>query len=130
MVKESKMELPVQTMVGNLLASITLAAALGSGLLTAPVRAAEPNSSEIQFEDLDPFTRGASIPADADPGTIRFVKVKTAKVRTKIKYETDANYCAEAVSRDPGGSLYCPRVQTESFATAYEVTYSFRGSAL
>jgi hypothetical protein len=90
----------------------------------------DPSSLKVQVEDLHPFTHFALIPAGSDLRTIRFENAKTVEVPTKIIYTTDTDYCAELAFRDPGGSMYCRRMQTESPTTAYEVTYSFRGQPL
>jgi hypothetical protein len=121
---------------------VTLGAVLCGGLLGPLLRAEplkkqtsvvnnSPVSPSVQVEDLHPFTRLAYIPADTDMRTIRFEKVNTVKVPTKITYTTDTNYCAElAFLRDPGGSMECPRRRAGSLTTAYEVTYSYRGQPL
>jgi hypothetical protein len=89
-----------------------------------------PGNLSVQVEDLHPFTHFALIPAGSDVRTIRFEHAKTVEVPTKIIYTTDADYCAELIFRDPGQSMYCPRVQTGSPVKAYEITYSFRGQPL
>jgi hypothetical protein len=85
---------------------------------------------EMQIEDLRPFTHFASIPADSDPASIKFEKVKATKVFTERKSAMDPGYCYDLQFRDPGGSMYCPSVQEGSPALAYEVTYSFTGQPL
>lgn len=86
--------------------------------------------SGVQIKDSQPFTHLAQIPADANKGTIRFERVKVVKVPTRITYTMDPSYCEELAFRDPGGSMYCPSVQTGSPAVAYEVTYSYIGQSL
>jgi len=90
----------------------------------------EPSGAKVQVQDLHPFTHFAYIPAGSDLSTIRFEKAKTVEVAIKIRYRTDTDYCAELPFRDPGGSMLCPCSETESLATAYKVTYSFRGQPL
>lgn len=105
---------------------------VSSGLmvsLVSPAGAAK-HGPKTYVEDLHPFTHFASIPADSDPGTIKFEKVKATKVFTERKSTTDAGYCDELQFRDPGGSMYCPYVQQESPVPAYEVTYSYKGEPL
>jgi hypothetical protein len=85
---------------------------------------------QSQIEDLHPFTHFASIPANSDPASIKFKKVKATKVFTKRKSTMDSGYCQGLQFTDPGGSMYCPYVQDESPALAYEVTYSFTGQPL
>jgi hypothetical protein len=120
---------------------VTLGALLCGGLVGSCLRAQaadnetgvvidDPSSLKVQVEDLHPFTHFALIPVGSDVSTIRFENAKTVKVPTKITYTTDTDYCAELAFRDPGGSMYCPRMQTESLTTAYEITYSFRGQPL
>ena len=120
---------------------VTLGALLSGGLLGSCLRAQaaenktgivfdDPSSLKVQVEDLHPFTHFALIPAGSDVRTIRFENAKTVEVPTKMIYTTDTDYCAELAFRDPGGSMYCPRIQDESLTTAYEITYSFRGQPL
>ena len=101
-------------------------------LLAASVAAARSDKRGvgIQIEDLNPFTHIASIRADSDPASIKFEKVKATKVFTERKSVMDPGYCDDLQFRDPGGSMYCPYVQEESPALAYEVTYSFTGQPL
>lgn len=87
-------------------------------------------SGETQIKDLHPFTHFNSIPATSDPATIKFERVKATKVFTKVKSTMDPGYCDNLQFRDPGGSMYCPYTQEESPASAYEVTYSFKGQPL
>ena len=101
-------------------------------LPAASVAAAKPDKRGvgIQIEDLYPFTHTAFIPADSDPASIKFEKVKATKVFTEWKSTIDPGYCYDLQFRDPGGSMYCPYVQQQSPALAYEVTYSFTGQPL
>jgi hypothetical protein len=101
-------------------------------LLAVSVAATRPDKrgAGIQIEDLYPFTHVASIPADSDPASIKFEKVKGTKGFTERKSTMDPGYCYDLQFRDPGGSMYCPSVQEESPALAYEVTYSFTGQPL
>jgi hypothetical protein len=85
---------------------------------------------DTQTGDLHPFTHFVSIPADSDPATIKFEKVKTTKVFTKVKSTSNPGYCKDLQFRDPGGSMYCPHIQEESPEPAYEVTYSYSGQPL
>jgi len=121
--------------------SLTLGALLCGGLLGSCFRAQaadnetgvvtyDPSSLKVQVQDLHPFTHFALLPAGSDVRTIRFENAKTVEVATKIIYTTDTDYCAELAFRDPGGSTYCQRMQTESPTAAYEITYSFRGQPL
>jgi hypothetical protein len=85
---------------------------------------------ETQTADLHPFTHFASIPASSDPETIKFEQVKARKVFTGLKSTRDPRYCNNVQFNEPSGSMYCPLLQHESPATAYEVTYSFKGEPL
>lgn len=98
--------------------------------VTAQPFFAQNTARETQFEDLHPFTHFVSIPADSDPATIRFEKVKTTEVFTKVKSTSNLGSCEGLQFRDPGGSMYCPYIQEESPEPAYEVTYSYRGQPL
>src|ERR1700739_379074 len=88
------------------------------------------HGSEIQLEDLHPFTHSVSIPATSDPATIKFEKVKVTKIFTKRKSTMNVGYCEELKFREPGGSMYCSHSQSESPASAYEVTYSYSGEPM
>jgi hypothetical protein len=98
--------------------------------VTAQPILAQNNTRDTQIEDLHPFTHFVSIPADSDPATIKFEKVKTTNVFRKVKSTSNPGYCEDLQFRDPGGSMYCPYVQEESSETAYEVTYSYHGQPL
>jgi hypothetical protein len=102
------------------------------GLLVASVAAArsDKHGVEIQIEDLHPFTHLASIPADSDPESIKFEKVKATKVFTERRSTIEPRYCDDLQFRDPGGSMYCSQVHEGSPTLAYEVTYSFTGQPL
>jgi hypothetical protein len=97
---------------------------------TTATLAARSDASRVQVKELQPFTHVAQIPADSDKGTIRFEGAKIVQVPTRITYTMDPRYCEEVAFRDPGGSMYCPSLQTGSPATAYEVTYSYIGQPM
>lgn len=99
------------------------------GLLVPSLPAAEPVEAiatvpQAQTEDQHPFTHLAYIPADAELGTIRLEGVSRVHVPSWIMHTADANYCAEAAFRDPGGSAFCPSTGGVVSAVAYQVTYS------
>jgi hypothetical protein len=75
-----------------------------------------------EITDLHPFTRVAYIPVGADLSSIEFERIETVKVATKRKFITSR---CEVGYQEPGGSMYCPYIQDESPAAAYEVSYSF-----
>jgi hypothetical protein len=89
----------------------------GAVLLPQPFFAAEA---------LHPFTHQAFLPATAQTATITFRTVKATKVVTTVSSTMDPDYCKDLQFRDPGGSLYCPYIQYQSPAHAYEVTYSYK----
>ena len=89
-----------------------------------------PPSFAQDTADFHPFTHFASIPASFDPAMIQFEKVRAMKVFTEVKSIRDPGYCHNLQGNEPGGSMYCPFIQHESPATAYEVTYSFKGEPL
>jgi hypothetical protein len=84
----------------------------------------------VQISDLHLFTHFASIPAISNPATIKFERLEATKLLTKAKYASDSRYCEELKFRDPGGSMYCPYSQSMTSASAYRVTYSYRGRPL
>jgi hypothetical protein len=74
----------------------------------------------VQIEGLNPFTHIAYIPAEADLATIRFEKIRMTSLPTTVKHDADPSYCAEAASRDRGGSIFCPSATPGSFVQAYD----------
>jgi hypothetical protein len=99
------------------------------GITTQPFFA-QNITQDTQIEELHPFTHFVSIPAGSDPATIKFERLRATKVFTKVKSTRNPGYCKDLQFRDPGGSVYCPYNQSESPATAYEVTYSYHGQPL
>ena len=111
-------------------------ALVGMGLMAPPFFAQDAAAGSAQsgiethIADLHPFTHFASIPAGSDTETIKFESVKAAKVFTKVLSRRGPGYCNNVQRNEPGGSMYCPFIKDESPATAYEVTYSFKGEPL
>jgi hypothetical protein len=111
-------------------------ALVGMGLMAPPFFAQNAAAGSAQsgvqthIADIHPFTHFASIPASSDTETIKFESVKAANVFTKMRSTRDPGYCDNVQLNEPGGSMYCPFIQDESPATAYEVTYSFKGGPL
>jgi hypothetical protein len=119
--------------IGLTLISLTLASGivLGRDSNDSTIGLTAKSSASIAQEiELQSFTHVARIPADSDTGTIRFEKAKMVRVPTRIAYTINPSYCEGLAFRDPGGSAYCPYMQTGSPATAYEVTYSYVGKPL
>jgi hypothetical protein len=81
--------------------------------------------SVIKVNDLNRFDHGAQIPADADLASIKLRGVKLVSVPTKLEWNYDPSYCSELAFRDPGGSMYCPRIKFKGQERAYELTYSY-----
>ena len=85
-----------------------------SGALLVPsvhgshLKAPAANDPNVQTEALKPFTHIAYIPAQFEPGSIRFENVKMVQVPVTIQRRMDATYCAGLAFRDPGGSAFCP----------------------
>src|SRR5271166_467792 len=73
----------------------------GHGTIGAPVAAVRPSG---QMDQLNPFTHVASIPAIADPSTIRFEKLRMVELASKTKTTTDTQNCKERKFRDPDGT--------------------------
>ena len=112
--------------------AIRLGVLLCAGLLLPSLPAAEAVSASVtvpegQTENLHHFTHLAYIPATLEPGTIRFEGIKRVNVPVTIKHTADANYCAQAAFREPGGSMFCPSTGAVVSAVAYDVTYSYTG---
>ncbi len=91
----------------------------GHGTIAAPVK---------QGDQLNPFTNVASIPAGVDPSTIRFEKLKTVELASKVSTSTDPN-CKEKQFREPDGSN-CQTVKVEEKVPAVEAMYSYNGTVL
>jgi hypothetical protein len=119
-----------ETMLQNLVSSITVTALLGVGMLAVPAVAGDAAARTSQTQDLRPFTHFARIPAGSDPATIRLEKIRSVKVPISVEYTTDAAYCRELAFRDPGGSMYCPEARTIGTVSAFEATYSYTGQRL
>lgn len=119
---------------------VSLGAVLCGGLLVSSLRAAAPDQQPsgtneltdktVQIEDVHPFTHLAYIPAGSDLSTIIFEKANKVEVYTKRRYTLHTDYCSDLAFRDPGGSMFCPSIETEEPTTAFQVTYSFRGQPL
>jgi hypothetical protein len=112
----------------------TILALISMGIMAQPFFAEDASNrllvGSVAAADLHPFTHLASIPADSDPESIKFAKVRATKVFTERNSSMDPGYCDDLQFRDPGGSMYCPHVQEGSPALAYEVTYSFTSQPL
>ena len=80
-----------------------------------------------EIGDLQPFTHIAYIPASTDLSSIKIKGIKAVKVTTKARSVMNPQQCKESSAREPGGSMYCPYMTSESSVPAYEVTYSFTG---
>jgi hypothetical protein len=102
---------------------------IGVGVTAQPFFA-QDTTKRTQIEVLHPFTHFVSIPGDSDPATIKFEKVKTTNIFTRVKSTSNLDSCEDLQFRDPGGSMYCHYIQEESPETAYEVTYSYTGQPL
>src|ERR1700722_11780642 len=83
-----------------------------------------------QVDQLNPFSHTASIPAIADPSTIRFEKLKMVDLASKTRTTTlDANACKERQFREPDGSS-CQTITVEERVKALEAMYSYNGPVL
>jgi len=94
-----------------------------SVMCVAPL--AHADASHVTTEALHPFTHVAQIPNGADLNSIRFERARLVRVPTAMREGTDTQYCEEALSRDPGGSAFCPSTTADSYVQAYVVTWSF-----
>jgi hypothetical protein len=95
----------------------------GQGTIGAPVK-----QSNAETAELNPFSHVASIPANVDPASIRFEKLKTVDVASKTKVTTDPQHCKELQFRDPGTG--CQTTTVEERVKAIEAKYSFNGLAM
>ncbi len=98
--------------------------------IASTVSAQEAGNAPAVSREIDPFTHIARIPAGADLASIKFQGVKVVTVPTKTVVTSDAHYCDQATRRDSAGSMFCPAIQPEAFARAYQVTYSYEGPSL
>jgi len=100
---------------------ITLAIAIFAGTPSAIAT----HAGDVKLAVLHPYTHSANIPADADLSTIHWRGVKRVKV--PVSEVTDWRSCQQYSTAEPGGSIYCPQTTHESYAEAYQVTYSYTG---
>ena len=96
----------------------------GAGTIAVPIKEANTQAGE-----LNPFNHAATIPASVDPSTIRFEKLKTVELASKMKTTTDAQDCKERQFREPDGSN-CQKVMVEERVKAVEAMYSYSGLEL
>ena len=118
------------TTVALLSGVVSLPSLRGADTHNSTIMLARPNGNGAQTEEVHPFTHVAYIPADADPTSIRFSKIRLVKVGSRISYTDDRAYCQQLAFRDPGGSIACPSSHTDAYVPAYEVTYSYVGQPL
>jgi hypothetical protein len=93
----------------------------GQGTIAAPTAA--------QRGELSVFTHVATIPANVDPSTIRFEKLKTVDLASKTQTTTDVAKCKELQFRDPDGSN-CQTTTVQERVKAIEAQYSYNGLAI
>ena len=103
--------------------------ALGAASAMAGSKATETPSITVKVEELHPFTHLASLPDGSDLSSIKFEGVRIVRVATRKKSVTDPGSCALAAHGE-SGSERCPYTEFQARATAYEVTYSYRGRPL
>lgn len=118
------------TTVALLSGVVSLTLLRAEDTVNSTIMPARANGNGAQTEELQPFTHVAYIPADADPTSIRFSKMRLVNVASKISYAFDRAYCEQLAFRDPGGSIACPSFHTDASVPAYEVTYSYVGEPL
>jgi hypothetical protein len=101
---------------------------LCGGALAGIAAGQTPKSADVEHVlSVQPFTHVASLPAEVDPATIHFEKVRKISVATEVKYVTNDRECAERMFRDPDGSTCTGSAEKQNFVPAYEVTYSYMG---
>ncbi len=86
----------------------------------------QSRNTKVTITDLKPFTHTTTLPAVDNLDTFQFESAKAVQVPIRIKRTKDPEGCAALEFRDPGGSINCPRIETET-CTAYKVSYSYRG---
>ena len=106
-------------------------AAFGAAVFTAyPASQAPANRSQnVEVVDLNPFTSGAQIPADANVSSIKLKRIKVVQLPTK-RIATSNKFPCEPSNRDPDGTAFCPSLTYTSLEAAIEVTYSFDAPAM
>jgi hypothetical protein len=131
-VRGSETKIEARTTAGRIpkLAIFQKACGLAISLAAVLPGSSANAQSIITFADRNPFSNLAKIPADADLGSIQFRAAKHVSVPTKVRLVQNQSYCEELAFRERGGSMYCPYIQTEAAAPAYEVTYSYTASPL
>ena len=98
--------------------------------VVATVSAQGTNQRLTGSPSLETGAHVARIPVGSNLSSIRFEGVKTVLIPTQNKVSIDTRYCAEAAVRDPGGSMYCPAVEPETYVRVYQLTYSYEGQPL
>src|SRR5262249_40440572 len=76
--------------------------------------------------EVNPFNHVASIPATADPATIRLENLKMVDLASKTQATTDPQTCKERQFREPDGQP-CEAVKVLDHVKAIEANYSFIG---
>jgi len=84
---------------------------------------------DVTTAAIDPFTHTVSIPATVDPATIRFEKLKSVELASKIETTTNTTDCKERQFRDPDGTS-CQSVKVIERVKALEASYSYVGPEL
>jgi hypothetical protein len=85
--------------------------------------------TDVTTAAIDPFTHTVSIPTTVNPATIRFEKLKSVDLASKIETTTNAADCKERQFRDPDGSS-CQSVKVIERVKALEASYSYVGPEL
>jgi len=84
---------------------------------------------DVTTAAIDPFTHTVSIPATVDPATIRFEKLKSVELASKIETTNKTADCKERQFRDPDGTS-CQSVKVIERVKALEASYSYVGPEL
>jgi len=84
----------------------------------------------VEIRDLQPFTHIAYIPVGAVPSSLKVEGVKAVQLATRLRYQTNPQYCEERLAAEPATALDCSRTTAESRVPAYEVSYSFSGQPM
>jgi hypothetical protein len=104
---------------------------LAIGLAVTVLVSAAASEPAVTVRELQPFSHEALIPAGSDVSSIRLERVKLVKAPTSIRLVNGGSYCEQEQSfRDPGGSAYCPSINVETTAQAYELNYSYTGQPM
>ena len=111
---------------GIILGGLVVAIKMNPSISSSDGQGTVGGATQGTIAELSPFSHVATIPANVDPSTIRFEKLKAVDVASKTKTTMDVDACKEKQFRDPDGSS-CQTTTVEERVKAVEAKYSYAG---